>query len=323
MNKNQKIILFSAIGVFLCLIALIIVLIVKNAQNSERPEEFEEEVIIGDEAGEDEMALIDSLRLENDRLKLDMLTSEFNQLNTEFDNNYDGNRVKPANDSIARQYKAARERINTLIKELDQEKKSSAGYQEKIKQLEAEISTLKGIAKHYLEEISRLNKENEGLRQELTSEKDRNQNLTRENESYSRNNAELNETVKLAKKLNVTGLSLQALNKKDNNEKNITKAKKLGVSFTVSPNNTAAPGMKTFYVRIVSPEGTLLGSGPSFTYDGTTVQSTASREMEYTNDELPVSIYWTVNTTLTPGDYTVEVFADGYRLKTGRYTMNK
>ena len=47
------------------------------------------------------------------------------------------------------------------------------------------------------------------------------------------------------------------------------------------------------------------------------------REMEYDNNELRVSVYWTVNTTLTPGDYTVEVFADGYRLGTGRFTMKK
>ena len=53
------------------------------------------------------------------------------------------------------------------------------------------------------------------------------------------------------------------------------------------------------------------------------MQSTASRQAEYTNDELHVSVYWTVNTTLTPGDYTVEVFADGYRLGTGRFNMKK
>ena len=49
----------------------------------------------------------------------------------------------------------------------------------------------------------------------------------------------------------------------------------------------------------------------------------ASRSMEYDNQELPVSIYWNVNTTLTPGSYTVEVFADGYRLGSGRFNMAK
>lgn len=312
MSKNQKIIIFSALGVFLCLIALIIVLIVKNASNSDVVAE-----------AESNQELLDSLRFENDQLRLDMLTSEFNQLNIEIDSSLEGSMMQLSNDSLVQQYNEARERINDLIKELDREKKANRGYQEKIKQLENEIATLKGIAKHYLEEIKRLNEENEGLRQELTSEKDRNENLSRQNETYSRNNAELSETVKLAKKLNITGLDLKAYNKKDKPEKNITKAKKLGVSFTVSPNNTAAPGMKDFYIRIISPEGTLLGAGPSFAYDGTTLQSTASRQMEYANEELQVSIYWNVNSTLTAGTYSVEVFADGYRLGTRSINMTK
>ena len=308
MTKNQKIIFFGAIGVFLALAALIIVLIVQNAEHSRNAAAIQEQA--------------DSLRVENDRLELANLTSEFDRLNAEF-NQYEDRELNIKNDSLVQQYNEAKERVNSLIQELDREKKSNRANREKIKQLENEISTLKGIAKHYLEEIRRLNEENEGLRQELSTEKGRNETLARENATVSRSNAELTQTVQLAKKLNITSLSLQAYNKKDKNEKNITKAKKLGVSFVVTPNNTAAPGMKTFYVRIISPEGSVLGSGPSFSYDGTSVAATASRQMEYANQELPVSIYWTVNTTLTPGDYPVEVFADGYRLGTGRFNMKK
>ena len=308
MNKNQKRILFGALGVFVALIALMVVLIVQNARHSNVANLMQEQV--------------DSLRVENDRLELANLTSEFDRLNSEF-SQYEDQQLKISNDSLVQQYNEAKERVNSLLQELDREKRSNRANREKIKQLENEITTLKGIAKHYLEEIKRLNEENEGLRQELSTEKNRNDNLARENATVSRNNAQLAETVQLAKKLNITGLSLTAFKKNDKTEKNITKAKKLGVSFTVSPNNTASAGRKNFYIRIISPEGSLLGSGPSFSYDGTTITSTAMREMEYDNNELRVSVYWTVNTTLTPGDYTVEVFADGYRLGTGRFTMKK
>ena len=81
--------------------------------------------------------------------------------------------------------------------------------------------------------------------------------------------------------------------------------------------------MKTFYVRIISPEGSLLSGGGSFTIDGQSVQATASRNLEYANEEMSASIYWDVNTTLTPGDYTVEVFCDGYRLASRHFTMKK
>lgn len=308
MTKNQKIILFGAIGVFLGLAALIIVLIIQNAEHTRTANVMIEQA--------------DSLRRQNDSLELAGLTSEFDRLNAEF-NQFDDKELEIKNDSLVRQYKEAKERVNTLIKELEKEKKSNSVNQAKIRQLESEITTLKGIAKHYLEEINRLNQENEGLRKEIATEKDRNQTLARENESVNRSNAELSQTVQLAKKLNIAGLSLRAYNKKDKDEKNITKAKKLGVFFSVAPNNTAAPGMKTFYIRILSPEGTLLAGGPSFSYDGSSVSSTASRQLEYANQELPVSVFWNVNTTLTPGDYTVEVFADGYRLGSGRFNMKK
>ena len=177
--------------------------------------------------------------------------------------------------------------------------------------------------KHYLEEIKRLGEENEGLKQELQQISEKNQQLETQVSQTSASNAELAQTVKLAKKLNITGVSLQAYNKKGKREKNITKARQLGVSFTVSPNNTAAPGMKDFFVRIISPEGAMLGGGPSFGFDGATLSSTAKRSMEYANEELAVSVYWDVNTTLTPGDYTVEVFCDGYRLASRHFTMKK
>lgn len=305
MNKSQKIILFTGLGVFLCLVALIVWLIVDNShKNSE---------------AQDAIAKVDSLNLVKDRLEL---TNEFNQLNADF-SAYEDQQVYLKNDSLVQQYNEARSKVESLIKELQNERNSNNANRGKIKKLEAEIATLKGIVKHYLEEIKRLGEENEGLRRELDEVQQRNQSLASENAATRQSNEQLNQTVRLAKKLNITNLSLRAYNRKDKNEKNITKARKLGVSFTVSPNNTAAPGMKDFYVRILSPEGAQLGSGPAFSYDGASLSSTAHRKMEYANEELGVSIYWEVNTTLTPGDYTVEVFCDGYRLASRRFTMKK
>ncbi len=305
MNKNQKIILFGGIGVTVCLIALIVILIVNNSKQTE--------------AYNDAQARVDSLALANDRL---VLTNEFNQLNADF-SQYEDQQVYLKNDSLVQKYNEARMKVEGLLKELNAEKRSNAQNRQRIKQLEGEIATLKGIVRHYLEEIKRLGEENEGLRQEIEAVSQKNQQLTSQVETSERSNAELSQTVKLAKKLNITGLSLHAYNKKGKVEKNITKARQLGVSFIVSPNNTAAPGMKDFYIRILSPEGSLLGNGGAVTVDGASIASTAHRQVEYANEEISVSVYWDVNTTLTPGDYTVEVFCDGYRLASRHFTMKK
>lgn len=309
MNKNVKIIVYTAAGVLVALIALIIVLIVKDNSNTVARNEAE--------------ARADSLAIANDQL---ILTNEFNQLNADF-NQYEGQQIYLKNDSLVQKYNAARMKVEGLLRELNAEKQSHnkdmAASRAKIKKLEGEISTLKGIVRHYLEEIKRLGEENAGLKQEIAQVQQKNQQLSTQVTQATASNEQLTQTVQLAKKLNITGLSLNAYNKKGKKEKNITKARQLGVHFTVSPNNTAAAGMKTFYVRIISPEGSLLSGGGSFTIDGQSVQATASRNLEYANEEMSASIYWDVNTTLTPGDYTVEVFCDGYRLASRHFTMKK
>ncbi len=308
-KKKFKTLVFGALGVLIVLIGLIVWLIVNDSRNAA--------------AVYDAEARADSLAIANDQL---LLTNEFNQLNADF-NQYEGQQIYLKNDSLVQQYNEARMKVEGLIRELDAEKRSHskdmAASRAKIKQLEGEISTLKGIVRHYLEEIKRLGEENAGLKQEIAQVQEKNQQLSTQVTQATASNAQLTQTVQLAKKLNITNVSFNAYNKKGKTEKNITKAKQLGVHFTVSPNNTAAAGMKTFYMRIISPEGTLLGGGGSFKIDGSTVEATAQRAVEYANEEMPVSIYWDVNTTLTPGDYTVEVFADGYRLASRHFTMKK
>ncbi len=309
MNKKQKQLLYASIFVLVCFVALTVVLIISNSRTTDAVNRAE--------------ARADSLAIANDQL---LLTNEFNQLNADF-NQYEGQQIYLKNDSLVQKYNEARMKVEGLIQELNDEKsknaKNMAASRAKIKKLEGEIATLKNIVRHYLEEIKRLGEENEGLKQEIQQVQQKNEQLSSQYTAASRSNAELTQTVKLAKKLNITGISFQAYNKKGKNEKNITKARQLGVHFTVSPNNTTAPGMKDFYIRILSPEGTLLGGGPSFQLDGTSLSSTSHRKVEYANEELSVAVYWDVNTTLTPGDYTVEVFCDGYRLASRHFTMKK
>lgn len=305
MDKRQKTLLYAAIIVVASLVALSVVLIVSNSRQSQAAEQAE--------------ARADSLSLANDRLQL---KNEFDQLNADF-SQYEDQQIYLKNDSLVQQYNQARMKVEGLLKELESEKKSHAGSRARIKELEGEIATLKGILKHYLEEIRRLGEENEGLRKEIQEVSERNERLESQVTTTARDNQQLTQTVQLARKLNITGLSLSPLNKKGKAEKNVTKAKQLYVHFTVSPNNTAAPGMKDFYVRISTPEGTLLTGGGNFQLDGATLAATAHRQVEYANEELSVSLYWDVTTTLTPGDYLVEVFCDGYRLASRRINLKK
>lgn len=303
MNKNQKIVLYGGVAVFAALVAMVGILIYSNARSNN--------------VANDAMARVDSLALANDRL---LLTNEFNQLNADF-SQYEDQQVYLKNDSLVQQYNAARMKVEGLLSELSAEKASNSQNRARIKKLEGEIASLKKIVRHYLEEIKRLGEENEGLRRELEQVNQRNEQLATTAASVKRDNEQLSQTVAQAKKLSITGLSFKAYNNKGKVEKKVKKAKSLGASFTINPNNTASAGTKTVYMRIVSPDGQVLSGGPSFSYDGKSVASSASRDIQYDNSEQHVSIYWQTNTTLTSGDYLVEIFCDGNRLASRNFNM--
>ncbi len=261
--------------------------------------------------------LNEQLQLTNEQLQL---ANEYQALNLEFQQ-YENQTQMLANDSLNIKYNAAKQKVEKLLQELNNEKTKSA---KRIKELEGEISTLKGIMRHYVAQIDSLGKENAGLRAENEQIKTQNQQLSTQVASVSQQNERLNERMTLAEKLNVTGVKLTSLKKNGKEEKNITKAKQLMVTFTIPQNNSTPVGMKKTYLRIVNPEGDVLSGAPSFTFEGATLSSTAMKAIEYQGEEVSsIKIYWDVNTTLNPGEYTVELFCDNYRLASRRFTMKK
>ncbi|MCH5326841.1 MAG: hypothetical protein J1E29_06535 [Duncaniella sp.] len=259
----------------------------------------------------------EELRLDNEQLQL---SNEFDMLNSEFQQ-YEDQAQRLANDTILAKYTAAKAKVEQLMNELKNEKVKSAA---RIKELQNEISTLKGLLRHYIAQIDSLGKENAGLRAENTEIKEQNRQLSTRVAEETRKNENLSERMTLAEKLNVTGVTLTALKKNGKVESNVTKARQLRVTFTIPQNNSTPVGEKMIWLRLVSPEGQLLGGAGSFPFEGKSVAASARKSVEYSGDEIAgVTIYWDVNTTLTPGDYTVELFTDGYRLCSRRFTLKK
>ena len=259
----------------------------------------------------------EQLQLTNEQLSL---SNEFEAINSEF-RQYENQAVQMANDTILAKYTAAKNKVEQLIKELNSEKTKNA---KRIKDLESQIATLRGLLRNYIAQVDSLTKENAGLRAENQEIKSRNQALNSQVAEISGKNKTLTERMTLAEKLNVTGLTLTPLKKNGKQEKNVTKAKQLKVTFTIPQNNSTPVGSKTIYLRIVNPEGQLLGNAVSFSFEGGNVPCSAKKTIEYTGDEMSgVTIYWDVNTTLTPGDYLVELFADNFRIASRHFTLKK
>ncbi len=250
-------------------------------------------------------------QFELDRAQAD-LEREYQDLNDEFAQ-FENSRQYIKDDSIKRElndkYEAARLQVEKLQQELANQKHKSAA---EIAKLRSEIDTLRNL----------LNKENEALRTENKEIKERNTRLNNQVAETSRRAEALSERMTLAEKLNVTGLTLTPLNKKGKKEKKVTKAVQLVATFTIPQNNSTPVGEKTIYMRIISPSGQLLGQGGTFAFEGGNVEYTAKKSIEYAGEEIGgITIYYDVNTPLIAGDYTVELFADNFRLISRSFTL--
>lgn len=255
-------------------------------------------------------------------MQQELANSEFDGLNKEFAD-IENPRNMVITDSVklrlTEKYEAARLEVEKLQRELKNTKSKSA---KEIADLRAQIATLRALLKHYVEEIDRLGKENAALRTELVEVKDKNTELSSRVAETSRQNEQLNKRMTLAEKLNVTGVNLTALNAKGKTEKKIKKAKQLMVTFTIPANVSTPVGAKTIYVRITTPEGQMLDGGGTFDFEGSSLACSAKKTVEYGGQEIAgVTIYYDVRTALNPGTYTVELFADNYRLASRQFSL--
>lgn len=257
-------------------------------------------------------------------LQQQLAQSEFENLEKEFSQLEVSQQQIIVNDTIKQQlqqkYEAARLQVEELRAQLkDAASKSSA----EIQKLNDQIRTLRELLKHYLEEIDRLNKENEQLRAENNELK---VNLDRTSSTLAETQREkehLTERMTLAEKLNVTGVSMNMLNKKDKVEKKIKNAKKFVISFTIPQNNSTPPGTKNIYAVITTPEGQILDGGGTFAFEGSTVSASARRQIDYGGEEIGgLTMYYDIRNALSPGVYTVQLFCDGYALMSHPLEVN-
>ncbi|MGN0214551.1 MAG: hypothetical protein ACI4AH_07070 [Muribaculaceae bacterium] len=299
-NKKLTIIGGSLMAVLIIVIGVLLFTMNKTRNELEKVEAEKEEI-----------------KLQRDQYQL---AGEYEQLNTQFQS-MEGQTRFLQNDSILTKYTEAKDKVEKLLAELKSQKISS---QKRINELQDEIKTLKGIMRHYVQIIDSLGKENAGLRAENLEIRNQNEQLTSQVSEVSQKNENLTKRMILAEKLNVTGVTLTPIKSNGKTEKNIKKAKQLKVTFTIPQNNSTPVGEKTLFVRITSPEGTLLGSHGSFSFEGGSLPYTEKKTIEYSGQEIAgITIYWNVNTALTPGDYTVEIFADNYRLTSRRFSIEK
>lgn len=237
-------------------------------------------------------------------IERDTLTNRLAGLMTEYD------RINTENDTLNENMQLERHKVDSLMTKLKKERSWSYA---KIKGYEREIGTLRDIMRGYVHQIDSLNTANKQLisenvkyRKDLSTYKNR----TEMAEEQSR---ELSTKIKRGAIVRARDISLVALNKSEKSVSRVKRAARLRTDFVLSSNDLTNPGERPLYVRIISPDGYVLAESQSttFEYEGEMIPYTASRVVDYQNEDLEVSVFYN-GSGIFPGKYTVIVFMDGY-----------
>ena len=226
----------------------------------------------------------------------------------QFADQYSEMKTQINNDSIIEQLTQEQMKTEQLLKELKNVKATDA---REIARLKKELATCRAVIRSYILEIDSLNRLNQNLTAENTRVKGQYAEATRQIEGLNADKQSLSEKVAIAAQLDATGISLTAKNKRGKVTKSLKKCKTLQVNFSIAKNVTAQSGMKTIYVRITTPTGSVLTNGGTFNYENRSLQYSMKRDIEYTGNETAVTTYWNVNEFLSNGTYNVSIFADG------------
>ena len=251
-------------------------------------------------------------------LEKEELADEYAQLAIQ----YEGYRLEVNNDSLEQKLEDQRIKIQRLVEELRQTKAEDA---RKIAELRKELTTVRNVLKYYVAQVDSLNQVNEALVAENKEVRQQMKQVSNANANLQQQNKQLAQKVDIASHLTAVGLKAEASNKRGKKTTSLKSTTTFTVSFTIGANVTAKTGEKDIYVRILKPSEDLLvnGKSGSFNYDGSMIQYSMKKTVEYGGDELPVTLYWNRNETLDPGKYVFEAYADGKLIGSTSLTMQK
>ena len=183
----------------------------------------------------------------------------------------------------------------------------------KIRMYRDEMETLRSVLRSYIVQIDSLNLQNQELMAENKQLKNAELQLTTEKEQLQQDKDQLEEIRDLATTLQASEIDLVLLNKRDREIRRIRSAEKLRVDFVLRANKVAPAGETTIYLRLIRPDQVVLGSPEleMLEVEGEMIPASASRTVNYENTDLPVSIFWTNDGEIVPGEHGVELYVEG------------
>lgn len=265
-------------------------------------------------------AVTKPLAEENEELK-ELAELEKQEMATQyrdFDLQYEQLQSTLKNDSLIAQIEEERRKTQQLLEELENTKATDAA---EIKRLKAEIASLRKVLQSYIMQVDSLNRINQSLNEENMQIKEQISVANTQISNLSSERNQLKDKVNIAAQLDATGFWVTPKNKRSKDTDKVKDVKKLTFGFTIVKNVTATNGQRIVYARILKPDNSVLGGKGTFTYEGTSVEYTEKKYIDYTGEELKVTMYSDITEYLEAGTYKIFIFCDNQMIGQTSFTL--
>ncbi len=194
----------------------------------------------------------------------------------------------------------------------------------KIRMYRKEMGTLRTVLRSYIVQIDSLNMKNQELMAENKQLRNTELRLSTEKQQLQKDKTELEEIKNLATTLQASQINLVLINKRDKESSRIRSAVKVRVDFVIRANKVAGAGEKHISMRIIRPDQIVLGSPglETIVFNEEQIPISASRVINYENEDLPVSIFWTNDGEIVPGEHTVELYSEDKSIGIASFVLN-
>ena len=230
---------------------------------------------------------------------------EYEKLAMEYEEFY----IETSNDSLLKLFDEEKQKVQQLLQELKTVKATNA---RRIKELQKELGTVRGVLKSYIYKVDSLNTVNDNLKKENVKVKKQIEEAQEIKRQLEEKTNELDAKINLASILEADEIQIKTLNKKGKVTKSLKRITNIEICFQVLRNITAERGYKTVYIRIADANGEVLTTETNtFEFEGKELIYSAKKEIEYNGENTPVCMYYKVTNPLQTGSYSIAIFAEG------------
>lgn len=234
-------------------------------------------------------------------------------------NSYDS--LQTENDTIKQELELQKQQVQELIEKVKRGNYSLA-------KAKKEAETLRKIMQGYVVTIDSLNQLNQALTAENLSTKQELGEVKGQKAALETQSAEQQAIIARGSVLRSTVMTAGGIFERSSGKQVDTdrakKATQVKCCFTVGENLTARPGNKTLYLRVISPDGSVLpaaGGDNRFQFNGVEGEYSAKRDIDYQNQPVEACIYWKAPGAMASGQYVVEVYESGGQVGTTSFNL--